>query len=124
MLHNYSFLPRFINYNSHFLSKQIFPSYFAIIAIIIGILLVSIGMLVRKPSGGFGPDVESYFYLLYPEKGKLITEGMDDKTQIERELYKGMVFIQGLYGFDRESGLPPKDRLQNILNQYNQSKTK
>jgi len=72
LLINYDFIPKIITLPSSIITIELLPWF---MAIPLGIFIVVIGILIGKPSGGFGPDVESYFYLLYPEKGKLITAG-------------------------------------------------
>lgn len=84
------FLPKIFNLPSHIITNSLFPIY---LAIPFGIIIIIFGLLIRKPSGGFGPSVESYFYLLYPEKGKLITEGIYKYIRNPRYLSRGLIAI-------------------------------
>ena len=84
------FLPELIDLPVHMMTNSLFPIY---IAIPFGILVFSLGIIIRKPSGGFGPSVESYFYLIYPEKGKLITDGIYRYIRNPRYLSRGLIAI-------------------------------
>jgi len=72
LLINYDFIPKIINLEPHFLTSSFFPVY---ISIPIGILIIIIGVKIKRPSGGFGELVESYVYLIYPDKSKLLKDG-------------------------------------------------
>ena len=84
------FLPSFVSFQPHFLTDSLFPIY---VALPLSIILIVFGFIIRKPSGGFGADVESYLYLLYPKKGKLITEGVYSYVRNPRYLGRGFVAI-------------------------------
>jgi protein-S-isoprenylcysteine O-methyltransferase Ste14 len=89
-LFNYDFLPVFIRLPSHFMTSSLLPFF---ISIPLGLFIVIVGLLMRRPSGGFGPDVESYLYLLYPEKGNLITDGIYRYIRHPRYLGRGLIAI-------------------------------
>jgi protein-S-isoprenylcysteine O-methyltransferase Ste14 len=72
MLIKYDFIPNIITLQPHFLTNSLFPFY---ISIPIGILIIIIGVKIKRPSGGFGELVESYIYLIYPDKSKLLKDG-------------------------------------------------
>jgi len=84
------FLPSFISFPSHFLTDSLLPVY---VALPLSIILIVLGFIIRKPSGGFGADVESYLYLLYPKEGKLITDGVYSYVRNPRYLGRGFVAI-------------------------------
>ena len=90
LLINYEFIPRIIDLPSHFITNSLFPYY---IAIPLSVVVLFIGLSVRTPSGGFGPDVETYLYLLYPEKGELITGGLYKYIRNPRYLSRGFYSI-------------------------------
>jgi protein-S-isoprenylcysteine O-methyltransferase Ste14 len=82
------FLPKIVNLPSNIFTDTMFPIF---VALPLGLLLVFLGFLISKPSGGFGSDVDSYLYLLYPEKGKLIMGGV--YQYIRNPRYLGRSFI-------------------------------
>jgi len=82
------FLPSLITFKSHILTDSLFPIY---VALPFSIILIALGFIIRKPSGGFGPDVESYLYLLYPKNGKLIKGGV--YSYVRNPRYLGRVFV-------------------------------
>jgi len=67
------FLPAIITLPSGFLTSTFFPFYSAIP---IGVFLFVIGMLLRRPSGGFDVDVDMYIYLIFPEKSRKVEAGI------------------------------------------------
>jgi len=86
---NYDFLPRKIIYMPpHFLTNSLFPFY---IAIPLGIFVLIIGYLMKRPSGGFGPDVDNYLYFVHPERSKLITKGMYQYIRNPQYLSRGII---------------------------------
>ena len=84
------FLPALIDFPSHFMTLSLFPVY---IALPLGVFIIIFGLLIRRPSGGFGADVETYLYLLYPEKGRLITEGIYRYVRHPRYLSRGLIVV-------------------------------
>jgi protein-S-isoprenylcysteine O-methyltransferase Ste14 len=79
-----------INLPSHIITTSLFPIY---IALPIGLIIIILGFLIRIPSGGFGPTVEIYLPLLYPEKGRLITNGIYKYVRHPRYLGRGFVAV-------------------------------
>lgn len=79
-----------INMPSNIITTSLFPIYFAVP---IGLIIIIFGLLVRCPSGGFGSEIENYFHLLYPEKGRLITSGIYKYIRHPRYLGRGFVAI-------------------------------
>jgi len=86
---NYDFLPlRIIYMPPHFMTNSIFPFY---IGIPLGIFVLIIGYLMKRPSGGFGPDIDNYLYFAIPEKSKLITGGMYQYIRNPQYLSRGII---------------------------------
>lgn len=83
-------LPAIIDLPKHLMTETILPVY---LAVPIGISLCIVGLIVRKPSGGFEADVEGYFYVLYPTKGKLLTKGKYSYVRNPRYLGRGLLAI-------------------------------
>jgi len=73
---------------SHFITNNIFPEYSEIL---IGVVIIIIGLLIRRPSGGFDFDVDSYLYLIFPEKSRKIEGGIYDFVRHPR--YLGRFFL-------------------------------
>jgi protein-S-isoprenylcysteine O-methyltransferase Ste14 len=92
LLAQYDFIPITITLPEHIITTQLMPIF---ISIPLGIIVIIFGYLIRSPSGGFGSDIESYFHLLYPEKGKLITKGIYQYIRNPRYLGRGFV----VFGF-------------------------
>ena len=84
------FLPELVDYPSHILTNTLFPVY---VALPLSIFIIFIGFKIRRPSGGFGPDVESYFYLLYPGKGTLLHKGTYRYVRNPSYLGRGLMAI-------------------------------
>ena len=84
------FLPAIVSLQSHFITNSIFPFF---IALPISIFLVLLGLLIRKSSGGYGIDIDSYLYMVYPEKGKLIKDGMYKYIRNPQYLGRGIIAI-------------------------------
>jgi len=82
------FLPSIINLKQHFITTNIFPYYSAIP---IGIILIIIGVKIRKPSGGFDYDIDSYIYLIFPEKSRKVEGGI--YRYIRHPRYLGRFFL-------------------------------
>ena len=75
---------------SHFITVSMFPYY---VAFPIGITLVIMGLLMRRFSGGYGIDTDAYLYIIYPEKGRLITDGMYKYIRNPQYLCRGIIAI-------------------------------
>jgi protein-S-isoprenylcysteine O-methyltransferase Ste14 len=88
------FLPNIIPLPENLFTKSIFPIY---VALPLFFLFIFIGFLIRRPSGGFNLDVESYIFLIYPEKGKIINEGI--YKYIRHPRYLGRIFVSLSFGF-------------------------
>ena len=84
------FLPAIIKLPNHLITKSILPSY---IPIPLGIFFIVVGYMITKPSGGFGADVGAYLYVLYPAKGRLITDGTYKYIRSPRYLGRGIIAI-------------------------------
>jgi len=87
-------IPSIIPLQSSFMTNSLFPFF---VSIPIGVILVILGILTRKPSGGFGADVDSCMYLIYPEKSKLIQLGI--YKYIRHPRYLSRFFIAIGFGF-------------------------
>lgn len=72
LLINYDFVPNLINFQPHFLTNSLLPFY---LSIPLSILIIIIGVRIKKPSGGFGELVEAYIYIIFPKESKLINKG-------------------------------------------------
>ncbi len=84
------FLPVIIKLPNHLITKSLFPIY---IALPLGIIIISIGLLMRRPSGGYGMDVDDYLYMIYPEKSKLITNGIYRYIRNPQYVCRGVIAI-------------------------------
>lgn len=88
---NYDFLPRkILSMPPHFITNSFFPFY---IAIPLGIVVILVGFLMKRPSGGYGADVDNYLYFVYPEKSKLITGGMYKYIRNPQYLSRGIIAV-------------------------------
>jgi len=86
------FLPVIISLPSHFVTKNLLPKEIApFIVIPLGVFLIIVGALIRKPSGGFDFDIDSYVYLMFPEKSRKVEGGIYDYVRHPR--YLGRVFL-------------------------------
>jgi methanethiol S-methyltransferase len=73
-LYNYDFLPSVINMPEHFMTNSLFPFY---ISIPLGISVLLVGYFMKRHSQEhYGVDTDSYLYMIFPEEGKLIKNGM------------------------------------------------
>ena len=84
------FFPAIISLPSHFITNSMFPYY---IVLPIGISLIIISLLIRRFSGDYGIVTDSYLYMIYPEKGRLITEGMYKYIRNPQYLCRGIMAI-------------------------------
>jgi protein-S-isoprenylcysteine O-methyltransferase Ste14 len=84
------FLPAIITFHSHLFTNSIFTYY---IAIPLGIFFVILGLLIRKSSGDYSFDTDAYLYMIYPENGKLITNGMYKFIRNPQYLSRGIIAI-------------------------------
>ena len=73
LLIRYDFLPEIINLPNHIITDPLFPFYSSIP---IGIILLVIGTLIRRPSGGFDVDTQLLVYIIFPEKSRKIDSGI------------------------------------------------
>jgi protein-S-isoprenylcysteine O-methyltransferase Ste14 len=53
-----------------------------------------VGLLIRRPSGGYETDVGHFLLMIYPEKGNLITDGIYRYIRHPRYLCR-IIFIIG-----------------------------
>lgn len=82
------FLPAIIYLPSSLLTKDFFPFFSAIP---IGVFLIIVGALIRRPSEGFDFDIDSYVYLMFPEKSRKVEGGV--YKYIRHPRYLGRFFI-------------------------------
>ena len=73
LTYNFDFLPLIDTLNHPIIYNYSFPFYSSIP---LGILLMVLGVLIRRPSGGFDVDTQLLVYLIFPEKGKKIERGI------------------------------------------------
>jgi len=90
LLYNYDFLPKITKLPSNLINNSIFP-YF--VSIPLGILIVIFGLMMKRPSGGYGSDYDNYIYTIIPEKSRLITEGMYRFIRNPQYLSRGIIAI-------------------------------
>ena len=90
ILHNYDFLPVLVKLPPHFINTNIFPYY---VSLILGIFIVIIGFMIKKPSGGYGTDYDNYIYTIFPENSRLITEGLYRYIRNPQYLGRGVIAI-------------------------------
>jgi protein-S-isoprenylcysteine O-methyltransferase Ste14 len=73
-LYTYDFLPSIVDMPNHFMTNSYFPIY---ISIPLGFFVVLFGYLMKRHSqDNYGVDTDSYLYMIFPEKGYLIKDGM------------------------------------------------
>ena len=84
------FLPSLFKLPPHLINNSLFPIY---VAIPLGLFVIIFGYLMKRPSGGYGPDVDNYLYCIYPEKSKLITGGMYRYVRNPQYLSRGIISI-------------------------------
>lgn len=84
------FLPAIISLPPSFMTNNLFPFFSAIP---ISIFIIIIGILIRRPSGGFDLDTDSYIYLIFPEKSKKIESGIYKYVRHPRYLGRGFIVI-------------------------------
>jgi len=75
---------------SYIITKSLLPIY---ITIPVGLMIIIIGLLIRRPPEVFGPKVEIYLNLLYPEKGILIKNGIYKYIRHPRYLGRGFIAV-------------------------------
>ena len=91
LLAQYEFLPvRFVCMPAHPLTRNLFPFF---VSIPIGISIVIVGYLIKKPSGGYGKDIDNYLYEIYPEKSKLLTTGTYKFIRNPQYLGRGVIAV-------------------------------
>ena len=83
-------IPQIIQLPSHFITNSLLPFY---IAIPLGIIVVILGILIRRPSGGFDADIDTYLYLMFPENGRLVSGGMYQYIRNPRYLSRGFMAV-------------------------------
>jgi len=84
------FLPSITSMPKHFITNTLLPIYIAIPA---SIILIFIGLFMRRFSGGYGMAVDDYFYVIYPEKSKLLNTGMYSFIRNPQYLSRGIISI-------------------------------
>jgi protein-S-isoprenylcysteine O-methyltransferase Ste14 len=67
------FLPSFITSPSNIFTNTLLPIY---VAIPIGATLIILGILMRRPTGGYDLDIGSYMYLIFPENSRKLNGGL------------------------------------------------
>jgi len=87
---DYLFFQGIVKLPTHFITADLFPEF---IAIPLGISIIIFGFLIRKPSGGFDADIDTYLYLIYPEKGRLLVKGLYKYIRNPRYLSQGFISI-------------------------------
>jgi len=88
------FLPRIIDLPSHFMTDTLLKIYFALP---LGIFLAILGLLIRRPTGGYDSDIGSYLYLIYPEDSRKLSGGL--YSFIRHPNYAGRGFVALGIGF-------------------------
>jgi len=87
---NYFLFQGVVSSYDHLITRNIFPEY---IAIPFGVIVIIIGLLIRKPSGGYGIDVDGYLYTIFNEKGKLIKDGIFKFIRNPQYLCRGIIAV-------------------------------
>jgi len=90
MLINYDFLPVIVKMPPHFINASIFPYY---VSLPLGIFIIVFGFMMKRPSGGYGTDYDNYIYTIFPEKSRLITEGIYHYIRNPQYLSRGIIAI-------------------------------
>lgn len=90
LLHTYDFLPSFISLPSHFINNSLFPFF---VSLPLGIIIIIIGFLMRRPSGGYDINIDNYLYTIYPEKSRLITGGMYKYIRNPQYVSRGVIAV-------------------------------
>ena len=67
------FLPKIIELPSNSFTKTMLPVY---IALPLGMFFVILGILLRRPTGGYDSDIGSYMYLIFPEDSRRLSKGL------------------------------------------------
>jgi len=66
-------LPKIIDLPSNFLTNNLFPFYSSLP---LGFILIIMGILLVKPSKNRDRDMDAYLHMMYPEKNKIINNGI------------------------------------------------
>ena len=90
MLINYDFLPVIVKLPPHLITTNIFPYY---VSLTLGIFIVILGFMIKKPSGGYGIDYDNYIYTIYPENSRLITGGIYRYIRNPQYLGRGVIAV-------------------------------
>jgi len=88
------FLPSIISLPEHYMTLSIFPFS---IAFPIGILITIFGFLAGRKTGGYDDDIDSYVYLVYPEKSRNISGGL--YQYIRHPQYLSIILVGLGFGF-------------------------
>jgi protein-S-isoprenylcysteine O-methyltransferase Ste14 len=90
LLMNYDFLPSIISLPSNFMTRSLLPIY---VSLPICIIFIILGILFRRPGGGFDIDVDSYVYLMFPKESKKIEGGLYQYVRHPRYLGRGLIVV-------------------------------
>lgn len=91
LLISYDFIPRIIPLESNFFTNSLLPIY---LSIPLGILMIIFGFLVIKPSVKYKNNViGNRLHIIYPEKSKLVTNGIYKFIRNPQYLGRGIVSI-------------------------------
>jgi protein-S-isoprenylcysteine O-methyltransferase Ste14 len=91
LLFNYDFLPVFIRLPSHFMTGSLLPFF---ISIPLGLIFIIFGFLILKPSISYvGNVVGNRLHLIYPERSKLVSNGIYSIIRNPQYLGRGIIAI-------------------------------
>ena len=84
------FLPAIINLKSNYMTINLSPLF---IALPLGTLIIIIGILMQKPSGGYDIDISSYLYLIYPRESRKLEGGLYQYIRHPTYTGRGLIAI-------------------------------
>ena len=91
LLITYDFLPFcIISMPPHFITIPLFPVF---ITLPLASIIIIMGFLMKRHSGGYGVDVDDYLYMIYPENSKLITGRIYQYIRNPQYLSRGIIAI-------------------------------